>query len=65
MKYSINEIQDSGQLIILSNGTKYKVSSFDAYHTRIWMKFDEVSVDAFKMTNHSRGNQSVDVTQAR
>ncbi len=65
MKYTINEVQDNGQLITLSNGTKYKVSSFDAFHTRMWMRFDEVSVDAFKMTNHSRGNQSVAVTQTR
>lgn len=65
MKYTIMDIQESGQLITLSNGAKYKVSSFDAFHTRMWMRFNEVSVDANKMTNHSRSDKTVAVTQVR
>lgn len=65
MKYWIKEIQESGQLIILNNGAKYRISSFDAFHTRMWMRFEEVSVDANRMTNHSRSDKSVAVTQVR
>lgn len=61
----IRDIQDSGKIIILSTGTKYQVSSFDAFHSRFWMKLDKISVTGSKMTNHSQREQAVAVTQIR
>ena len=35
MKASVKEIQDSGKLIVLDDGSKWSVSSFDAFNTRM------------------------------
>lgn len=64
MKDWIKDIQDSGKLITLSTGSKYKVSSYDSFDTRMWMKMDNVSVNGNKMTNHSQRDKTVEVTKA-
>lgn len=62
MKDWIKNIEDSGKLIILGSGLKYKVSLYDALDTRFWMKMDNVSVSGSKMTNHNQRDKTVDVT---
>jgi hypothetical protein len=59
MNSTILEIKDSGELVILSDGSKWEISSFDAFHTRMWMTFDRVEVGPGKLINLSRGNKSV------
>jgi hypothetical protein len=61
MKDWIKDIQDNGKLIILSNGSKYKVSSYDTYDTKYWMKLDNVSVSENKMTNHNQRDKTINV----
>jgi len=63
MRRSIREILESGQLIVLDDGSKWKVSSFDAFHTKLWMRMDQVEESFGKLTNVSRGGQSVSVTR--
>lgn len=63
MKQFIQEVRNGGKLIILSDGTKYKVSDFDAFYTALWMVLDKVSVEHFRMTNHDRRDKPVDVQQ--
>ena len=60
MKASVKEIQDSGKSIVLDDGSKWSISSFDAFNTRMWMRFDNIEINFNKLTNHSRGNQTVD-----
>ena len=60
MKASVKEIQDSGKLIVLDDSSKWSVSSFDAFNTRMWMRFDNIEINFNKLTNLSRGSQTVD-----
>ena len=60
MLRSIHDIQDFGKLILLDDGSKLEISSFDAFHTQMWMLMDQVEESLGKLTNVSRGNQSVD-----
>ena len=60
MKASVKEIQDSGKLIVLDDASKWSVSSFDAFNTRMWMRFDNIEINFNKLTNLSRGSQTVD-----
>jgi len=55
----IQDIRNSGELIILNDGSKWAVSSFDAFHTRMWMRFDKVEVSNNTITNKSRNNKTV------
>ena len=59
MIFSIREIQDSGKLLILSDGSKWEISSFDSFHTRMWMRMDTIEVQLGKLTNETR-KQTVD-----
>lgn len=63
MSNYIRKIEDSGKLIILDDSSKWEVSSFDAFNTRMWMVMDNVSVSINKMTNLSRNNETVSVTR--
>ena len=65
MKNWIKEIKDSGKLIILSDNSKWFISSFDAFDTKFWMKLDNVSVKGSKMVSHSQRDKTVDVRQIR
>ena len=60
MKASVKEIQDSGKVIVLDDGSTWSVSSFDAFNTRMWMRFDSIEINFNKLTNLSRGNPTVD-----
>ena len=60
MKASVKEIQDSGKVIVLDDGSTWSVSSFDAFNTRMWMRFDSIEINFNKLTNLNRGNQTVD-----
>ena len=60
MKASVKEIQDSGKVIVLDDGSTWSVSSFDAFNPRMWMRFDSIEINFNKLTNLSRGNQTVD-----
>jgi hypothetical protein len=59
MRRSIREIQDSGKLIVLDDGSKWEVTSYDAYHTKLWMRSDQIDESFGKLTNLTRGMQSV------
>lgn len=61
MKDWIKDIQDDGKLIVLGSGLKYKVSSFDAFDTKFWMKMDSVSVSGGRITNHSQRDKTIPV----
>ncbi|BDD85943.1 hypothetical protein [Desulfofustis limnaeus] len=63
MKSWIKEIQDNGRILLLGDGTKYKVSSYDAYDTKFWMKMDNVSVIGSKLTNHIQRDKTIEVTK--
>lgn len=63
MSNYIRKIEDSGKLIILDDSSKWEVSSYDAFTTRMWMIMDNVSVSLNKMTNLSRNNETVSVTR--
>jgi hypothetical protein len=63
MSNYIRKIEDSGKLIILDDSSKWEVSSFDAFTTKMWMTGDNVSVSLNKMTNLSRNNETVSVTR--
>ena len=60
MKASVKEIQDSGKVIVLDDGSTWSVSSIDAFNTRMWMRFDSIEINFNKLTNLSRRNQTVD-----
>ena len=51
MKASVKEIQDSGKSIVLDDGSKWSISSFDAFNTRMWMRFDNIEINFNKLTN--------------
>lgn len=59
MTRSVREVQDSGRLVILDDGSKWEVSSFDSFHTRMWLPLDRVDEKLGKLVNTSR-NQAVD-----
>ncbi len=59
MKQPIKEIKDSGTLIILEDGSKWEINSFDSFHTKMWMKSDLVEVYFGNLKNVSRNNVSV------
>ena len=61
MKASVKEIQDSGKVIVLDDGSTWSVSSFDAFNTRMWMRFASIEINSNKLTNLSRGIQTVHV----
>jgi len=63
MSNYIRKIEDSGKLIILDDSSKWEVSSYDAFTTRMWMIMDNVSVSLNKMTNLSRNNETVSITR--
>ena len=58
MSNYIRKIEDSGKLIILEDSSKWEVSSYDAFTTRMWMVMDNVSVSLNKMTYN--GPQNLD-----
>jgi len=59
----IRKIEESGKLIILDDSSKWEVSSYDTFTTRMWMIMDNVSVSLNKMTNLSRNNETVSVAR--
>lgn len=59
MNQRIREVKDGGKLIVLSDGSKWQVSSFDAFHTMMWMPFDEIEVGVAHLINVSRRSQRV------
>lgn len=59
MSQRIREVKDRGKLIILSDGSKWEISSFDAFHTMMWMPFDEIEVGVAHLINVSRRSQRV------
>ena len=63
MSNYIRKIEESGKLIILDDSSKWEVSSYDTFTTRMWMIMDNVSVSLNKMTNLSRNNETVSVAR--
>ena len=59
MNQIIREVKDGGKLIVLNDGSKWQISSFDAFHTMMWMPFDEIEVGVAHLINVSRRNQRV------
>ncbi len=59
MRRSIREILESGKLIVLDDGSKWEVSPYDAYHTKLWMRSDQIDESFGKLTNLTRGMQFV------
>jgi hypothetical protein len=59
MIYTIRDIQDSGKLLVLDDGSKWEVDSCDALNTRMCMRIDKVEVVPGKVINLSRNNQSI------
>lgn len=57
----ISEVQESGKLIILSDGSKWGVDTMDSIHTALWLAMDKVEVSTGKLTNLSRSNKTVKV----
>ncbi len=64
MNTYITDIQNNGELIILSDFSKWKVSSFDAFNTRMWMRMDNVVAENNALINTSRRNEKVSATRA-
>ena len=60
MSHLIREIQDSGKLVILDDGSKWEIGIFDSMETRMWMRMDRIDVSLGKLTNLSQRNKSVD-----
>lgn len=57
--HRIREVKEQGRIVILTDGSKWEVSSFDAFHTRLWMVMDEIKVELGSLTNLSRQNRKV------
>lgn len=63
MKSSIAKIEKDGASIELLNGTRWTVSSFDMYHTSMWIVGDKIVTSFSSLTNESRHNKKVSATQ--
>jgi len=61
MNLLINEVQDGGKLIVLSDGSKWAVDIVDSIHSALWIPMDKVEVSSSKLTNLSRSNKAVRV----
>ena len=57
MVSSIVRVEEAGQLIKLADGSRWRVASFDAFHTRMWSVGDSVQYDFTALTNTSRGKR--------
>lgn len=57
----ISEVQDSGKLIVLNDGSKWSVDIIDSIHTALWLAMDKVEVSSNKLINLSRSNKAVKV----
>lgn len=42
MKSCISKVQDKGMMVVLTDGSRWAVDSFDAFHTQMWRPNDEV-----------------------
>jgi len=65
MNNYIKEIQDSGKLIVLDDGSKWAVGSYDSFTTRIWLRMDKITVANNELINTSRRNEKVPATRSR
>ena len=63
MNTYIQDIQNDGELIILSDSSKWSISSFDAFYTRMWMRMDKVAAANGELVNISRRNEKVRATR--
>lgn len=57
----ISEVQDSGKLVVLNDGSKWSVDIVDSIHTALWLAMDKVEVSSNKLINLSRLNKAVKV----
>lgn len=63
MQTSIARVEKHGELILLCNGTKWAVNSFEAFHTRMWFSGDKIETSMSSLTNISRQNKKVSARQ--
>ena len=61
MNLLINQVQDGGKLIVLSDGSKWTVDIVDSIHSALWIAMDKVEVSSNKLINLSRSNKAVRV----
>lgn len=65
-KHTIKKVENMGEIIILDDNSKWKVSMFDKSKSMMWMMIDEVTIASyigsiFKIT-HTKRNETVDAT---
>ncbi len=63
MQTSIARVEKNGELVLLINGTKWAISSFDAFYTRMWLVGDKIETSMSSLTNVSRQNKKVSARQ--
>ncbi len=65
-KHSIRKVEDLGQIIILDDGSRWKVSMFDKSKSMMWIPLDEVTIQPsgiiYKLT-HLKRKETVEAEQ--
>jgi hypothetical protein len=59
VSHLIQEIQDTGRLIVLDDGSTWTVNAADAFSTLTWAQSDRVEIGFCTLTNVSRTNETV------
>jgi len=65
-RHSIRRVENLGEIIILDDNSKWKVSFMDKSKSMMWMMFDDVTVSSYigskyKIT-HIKKNETVEAT---
>lgn len=61
MAYTIQDIQNSGGIVVLSDASKWQVAPNDKTTVRRWSRGEMIELAGYQMTNVNRGNQTVQV----